>query len=154
MVFVSSQTWTAGELLTPLGGDSFCTTAGMAGGYFGGIFRSWIAGETFDAHERLFDQGPWQRTDGTPVFADEADIDNGPAVAITFDEFGSDIGTVQVWTGANADGTLHPDNCSNWTVDTGLGLTGSSGATDGTWTASASVNCNTALHLYCFEQTN
>lgn len=149
IVFVSSTTYQGNDIQTPIGGDSFCTTVAGAAG-FGGIWGAWLSNGTFDAIDRINDVGPWYRFDGTEVFANLAAITSGPAVPITQDEHGNDLGNVEVWTGTAADGTSQGDDCGNWTTNGGQGHYGVSSATDATWTASTSGNCSGQRHLYCF----
>jgi hypothetical protein len=92
------------------------------------------------------------------VFADTvADITSRLlAYPPRIDEFGNDLGSVEVWTGTNQNGTkssIGGDFCQDWNDNT-VGTTAYAGASDaeGTnWTNAVVGGCSEPRHLYCFQ---
>ena len=93
-VFVTSSTF-KGDLRTAGGGsdgldggDRLCNMA-AASGKLGATFTAWLSSSSTDALSRIAGSGPWQRTDGSPAFADRSALAASPAVNVDKDENGA-----------------------------------------------------------------
>lgn len=150
IVYLTSTTYTGDEVSSTIGGDAKCDLRAVASG-LPGSYTAWLSDSNADAIDRIADPGGWQLFDGTLVFTDLNAVTAGPAVGITMDEYGNDLGSVEVWTGTSPDGTHEGTDCSAWNGG-GQGHYGLSDATDTTWTSSGNGGCNTARHLYCFRR--
>ncbi len=149
-VFVTSATHSAtfGGLA---GADAFCqTTATNAG--LGGTWTAWLSDATTDAKTRLGTAQGFVRLDGRPFANAVADIiANKIFTPLRIDEHGADVGTVDVWTGTDADGTASTATCSSWSSTSGSTETGTTGGGPDVWTAQIAQSCGGSRHLYCFE---
>jgi hypothetical protein len=69
--------------------------------------------------------------------------------AVLYDEKGASVDAI-VWTGTQADGTLAPTHCTNYTTNTTLqdGRIGTSAATDLQWVEYGTLNCVNPARLY------
>lgn len=90
------------------------------------------------------------------VAASEADLwGSGSKVflnKINIDEKYASTSGVSVWTGTTSDGGVANDNCTDWTVTTGLGWYGNPDKLDTEWTESNTANCNNSYRIYCISQ--
>lgn len=172
-VFVTSQMYKGSDLEGLAGADDICNDFAEVAN-LAGTFKAWlsttdqpVAGR-FDHVERA---GPWV------LVTNDSDDDNPPPTvatnftvlttcpggeclqhAIDRDEGGAVVELIGVWTGTNADGTAHPENCQGWTNDghpDELGRYGLTSSTAATWTNSSNYDCNDGSNkwaLYCFQQ--
>jgi hypothetical protein len=155
-VFVTSTT-TQGVITDA---DGICATAAKA---LGGKWLAWFTSHQLgSAQNRFTSDGPWFRLDGKRVAASRDQLTSGTLDnPISLNEQNQPVGTGSfAWTGANADGAPSPDTCVDWTSNSSVsfGNVGATDATDPSWTQSDTISgpffqpCNTAAHIYCFEQ--
>ena len=166
-VFVSEAGVVGATLGGLAGGDAFCQNVAEDAG-LAGTFKAWLsAGGATPASRfnNLAKAGPYQlvpnQGDGNnpppTVAADFADLtDCGLQACLQSAINRTENGSVQggqplVWTGTLANGTAASDTCGGWT-SAGNGLAGVATAADEVWTDSLSVDCQSPLQLYCFEQ--
>ena len=131
--------------------DAHCNTLAAQAG-LGGTYIAWLSSATMNAKDRIpASTRGWVRPDRKPFAHTILDIVMGQTFYPPWlDERGRPVGDINVATG-----TLHngfgADNCG--------GLSGNpmtyimAGAPDGgspKWTNKGLVQCNNALHLYCF----
>lgn len=153
-IFVTSATFAA-NFGGVAAGDTTCQTIATNAG-LGGTWGAWLSDSTTDAKARLGTARGFIRIDGAPFGDTIASITTSPHIfnALHLDEHGADVGTVEVWTGTDADGTKSSTTCANWTTSlSGTAQTGSTGAGPGAWTQTAAASCGVPRHLYCFEKT-
>jgi hypothetical protein len=153
---------TRAELTGALGGlagaDTHCANAASAAGR-SGRWRAYVASETASAGSRIADVGPWHQrfADGHTAltFASKAAFLTGPAVALTVDEAGLDLGSVETWTGTLADGTFdYGSTCLDFTTAGAIfgADVGAPSHLDATWHSAGAITCDHTRHLICFEQ--
>lgn len=162
LVFVTSQTYTAGEIGGVAGADAICqSVADGAEQPLRGSFRAWVSDETSSPVTRF-------ARSTVPYFLSRGDIiaesfeslvENHPKVAIDVDENGRDVVfEAPVWTGTRGDGTpvdanVPATHCNGWSSDEGTGIVGLPYYIGGgVWSNSAATTCARRGHLYCFEQ--
>lgn len=157
VVFVTHDTFNGHDLDSLANADDLCTTRGK---FFtpvsrvkDRVFRAWLstAGSTAAARH-VHGTAPYIRPDGTLIANNWADLTNGDLAApISIDSSGA-AANGTAWTGTTATGTaVAGGNCNVWNSPAEVGTVGSVAATDGKWTQSASVACNTMRRLYCVE---
>lgn len=102
---------------------------------------------------------PYRLVNGTLVAQDWADLTDGSIGArILFTADGTPINALPgsvfgAWTGTATDGTARADHCNDWTSGgPGLGGTGHTLSTDGSWTNDGGQSCQGDERLYCLEQ--
>jgi len=161
-VFVSSTTVVGGSLGSVDAADKECATL-ASDANLKGKFRAWMS-STVDSPGSSFTRSsvPYVLTNGTKIADNWSDLRDGSLDApINVDERKYVIGAVGIWTGTGADGALLASyegsgpNCSDWTSMSGFGYSGSSSATNASWSGIYGSNlilCANPLHLYCFEQ--
>jgi len=158
-VFITSTTHT-GNLGGAAGADVICQTRATAAS-LGGTWRAWVSGGGTVAGRFIHHTVPYVRLDGKRIASNWTDLTDGTiGAAITIDEFGASVGTVQTWTGTLADGTqpsTGANDCLDWSTGSKstFGHIGSTARLDSwwSWTEFPSVaDCNVDLRLYCFEQ--
>jgi cysteine-rich repeat protein len=156
-VFISSTTST-GNLGGLSGADATCQSLATAAG-LSGTYLAWLSDATQSPVMR-FTQAtvPYKLVGGTVVANDWTDLVDGTlSAAINRSETGTLIDNADVFTNTKASGDgIATTHCQNWTSSapadaTNVGLA-KTGATNSIWTVFASVRCDTANHLYCFEQ--
>jgi hypothetical protein len=159
-VFKTSQRY-RGDLGGLAGADAICQELAEDAGLTG-TWTAWLSDDNADAIDRIPD-GQYQIVDGMVIADDKDDLTDGFLKApINLNEFGS-VGSGNVWTSTQPDGTGTGTNCSNWTEDSGSGgcSAGDSGcgvfgsnATGPDWTqftgSDFGVSCNATYSLYCF----
>ncbi len=165
-VFVTSTTGNGGfgasGVVALTGADQRCQTAATAAN-LKGTFVAWISSNNpaTTAISRITkDVGPWYLVNGPMVFANKQAITTtGPLVPIDKDETGKTVGAPDtVWTGTQTNGTADNQVCATvlggWTsAQAGPnGRAGNVKEKNASWTQSVAPACNTAHHLYCFEQ--
>jgi Protein of unknown function (DUF1554) len=156
-VFVTSTSYAGGGFGGLSGADSICNQRAAAGS-LGGTYTAWLSTSTTNAADRVYhNPDGYITTHGEMVANSWADLINAPVVdllhTINYDEFGSDVGTVQPWTGTYENGQASTDNCNNWTSSMGSddGDTGLTNDVNIYWSEYTPVNCDNASPLYCFE---
>lgn len=136
------------------GADAKCQALASAAG-LGGEWKAWLSSSSENAKDRIFSR-KYLRIDGLKVAINKGDLTDGViANPIHVDESGAKLGTNEpVWTGTTANGNSHTDNCNDWTASTGNqdGRTGQATQASSWWTDVATMKCNSALRIYCFEQ--
>lgn len=150
--FVSSQIFNSG--MGPGLAQTICTNAGaMLGGTYLPFLSSGTAGAN-PAAAFPAGSGPWIRPgDKLLVAAGKNDLLDGTIInPISRNEFGTNAGGMQVWTGTGTNG-MPVNHCNSWT-----GLNGSNGTTGVTtssgapWTQDSNIiGCLSALPVYCFQ---
>jgi len=141
--------------------DAFCTSMARSGSGPNrppaGTYLAFLSVDGQNAGDRL-PAGPYHLADGTLVALDKADLLDGSILhAIDMDESGLvAASSLEVWTGANADGSPSGQDCSNWTVATDFspgGAAGTTGSTGGAWAYwMGSFWCSDRKSVYCFQQ--
>jgi hypothetical protein len=150
-------------------GDALCASSAQSAG-LSGTYRAWLSTSKVNAIDRLADVGPWYVLNeyASPRYANKAAIvvtGPGQVTGIGTTEDGSTLsindGGVIVWTGTAATGlnmnaAAPVTFCGDWASATDTGTYGfaNRGTDDPSWTQYTALNpkCNTAMHLYCFEQ--
>ena len=152
--FVTSETYN-GNLGGVAGADAKCQGLAQGAG-LGGTWRAWLSDDSATPASRFMQTATEiHRLDGNPIANDWADLTDGTLLnALTITEKLGSVGASIVWTNTVGDGTMPgTEYCANWSSASGLeqGLSGSSGATDETWTNASLGPCNSKRRLYCFE---
>lgn len=182
-IFISSTSgnanlgsWTdAGGNTGLAAGDAICQAAATAAG-LSGTYRAWISDSTADAYCHVqgytgtiatncgqsalpVAAGPWVRTDGAP-FADTIDklVTGQIFTPLQYDETGTKVAYMYVFTGTNPDGTLEtytspsPYSCNGWTSNSSDKIiVGDDTGTTRFWTAAAAGQCSQSMHLVCMQ---
>lgn len=139
-----------------VGGDAICQAEALDAGV-GGVFVAWLSTSgavVVDARSRLSGDAGWSLVDGGEVFARPSSIAAGsyPETGITRTAWGETV-TGTVWTATRETGERYDGaDCVAWTDVNAGGVVGVVGATDGTWTSSATDYCNVPRRLLCFEK--
>jgi hypothetical protein len=155
LVFVTSTLYDGNDLGSAAAADAACAARAAAVG-LSGTFFAWMSdGATSPALDFTAATVPYVLLDGSQIAANFTALTSGSvAHAINVNEAGSVVATTSVWTGTLPNGTPGGSHCQNWTSAAAVdsGVVGSSAATNGSWTNSATAACNVALPIYCFEQ--
>jgi len=135
-------------------GDAICRSlAGAAGLPYPQTFKAWLSTDTINAVDRFTIDGPWRRVDGVPFADSIADLVSGrPFTSLGVTEFGG-YSHERVFTGTLADGTAHPDTCSNWDSASGFGIFGFSSAAWSWWTETNETACSVHQSIYCLQDS-
>lgn len=151
-VFVTSSSYN-GNLGGLDGADLKCqlaaTTAGLSG-----VWKAWLSIAGVEASSRLVLAYPIKDVHGVEIFADATSMSGLLPIPPHLDEHGNLVGGA-VWTNTDSSGREFTASCNNWLTSTSgfTGVTGlSSAQTHGEWTQQGSATCDSANHLYCFEQ--
>lgn len=153
-VFVTSTTYD-GNLGGLSGADAICQNLADTSS-LGGRWRAWLSTNSTQARDRVNDVAYYLVNNTTKVCDDRTDLTDGTiGNIINIAENQTSIGGY-VWTGTNADGTAHLNNCNNWTsnLDSSSGVYGNTNSSDGAWTNAGTEpmgGCASRYHLYCFE---
>ncbi|MBN2724403.1 MAG: hypothetical protein JXR95_10065, partial [Deltaproteobacteria bacterium] len=161
--FLTSTTYTGGEVGGLAGADAKCNAAAAAAG-LPGVFRAWLSDETGSPSSR-FNRStvPYYRTDGVRIANNYNDIIDCSGVGclaadLNVTEYGVSIGGYfNVWSSTNTDGTYVGRSCNNWSSSSSSYSLkpGRQAYHNYTWTYNTSVlstDCSISLPLYCFEQ--
>jgi hypothetical protein len=159
LIFMTSALFAAN-----LGGvapyDAKCNQAATAAGLNNAGGTGYIAVMSDAASlatDRLGTARGWVRLDGKPFADTKASLFTAVAAvfnSVSFDETGARLHRAQAFTGSNADGSLNPNNCASWTVDTGDSATyGSSDGGPQGWVSGLSASCENPVHLLCMGKT-
>ena len=154
-VFVTSTT-TIGSFSGVFGADGICQTQANAAGV-SGTYLAWISDANTSSPAARFTRSvmPYVLIDGTQIAGNWTGLTGGTLEhAIDLTETGATY-SGGVWSSTNADGTFSGSiTCNGWTfpANSQSGLSGTSAATNSSWTASGGTTCDQALALYCFEQ--
>ena len=157
-VFVSSVTFSPTMGSVPAY-DNECNILATGAGLnnpAGNAFVAWVSSPNSLARNRLGTARGFVRPDGVPV-ADSLDSllnQNVIFNPIRIDEFGNDVGARSVLTGTQANGSLGPSNCFNWTSSSGIFTAGQATDGPGFWTQGGQGSCNGSYSIYCFEKTH
>lgn len=149
-VFLSSTT-VRGSLGGLKGADALCARLAGAAGYTG-TYEAWLSDGTTSAASRMAHLGPWVRPDGRVVADTTKEWLSGSMRATpNLTELGT-FSHVSAWTGTDRHGAARADTCQDWTSDFkdegGRGIPSSLGTP---WTESGTWDCESRLHLYCYE---
>jgi len=142
-------------------GDAYCQAAATGAGLTGS-FMAFLSITGANAVDRLNGDGPWYTMDRqTLIFSGKRTGSQpisgvGPAVALTQNEIGQDLGAnVYYWTGTDPGGVASTSNCVGWTNNAvspfASGTVGTAGTSNGQWTAWNPMTCYSQAHLLCFE---
>jgi hypothetical protein len=172
IVFLSSELYD-GDLGGVSGADLKCQTLAKAfdpDRYY--TYRAWLSDGTSDPnmtfeHGPTFADTPYALLSGVLVAASFDDlVQNGPAVGITITDTYQAVIKAFVWTHTTHAGWKIPDDhhCEQWTADdfSHVAMTGWNALPEDSpdlqtwiderwWTRYAEDFCQTARHLYCFE---
>jgi len=136
--------------------DEICQSAAFdAGLAMPEEFIAWISDDFVNAIDRFEYTGPWFRLDGVVVAHSLAELASGQLNApnnVTENMFY--FGNIGVWTGTNAFGVAHNDNCQNWqsVSNNDNGLIGVSHYANTRFTEHFNSAChNNYSRLYCFH---
>ena len=149
-VFVTSTT-TDGAFGGIAGADAMCAARATAGG-LSGTFVAYLSDSTTNATTRISSSRGWIRRDGAPLADAPAAFATGKIVfPPRLDEYGNDLGNVNVYTGTDY-GVTFANLCTDWT-DNAAGVMGGMSQTQ---YASSSMNagnraCSTQGHILCVE---
>lgn len=141
------------------GAKTICTNEAAASAKtMGHTFLPLLARPTTSAASNFSAAGnPWVRVDGIPIAATPNDLIGATpnllaSIGVTAD--GTYLGDY-VWTGGNGPTTTsNSQTCSDWStkLNTGVGMSGSSGRTDNQYFTVQAFNCTPpAYHVYCLE---
>jgi len=157
VVFITSERY-RGDINGLAGADQRCRMrAALAGLQRFDTFRAWLSTSEMAAADRLLhSRGRYVLVNGLVVAESWDGLVSGTLLhPIDVDEM-SQTQDYRAWTSTLVDGqpAFGSEFCDGWTDFTGdfLGGTGLTSAVDATWSYFSDVNCNTELHLYCFEQ--
>lgn len=173
LVFTTSKKYRGGQLGGVEGADAICAGHASEAG-LPGQFKAWISQNDNAAGTRLsHSTKPYVLVNRIDVIADSYDdmLRFDLKHAIDHDEYGvalepDGVFTHAVWTDTRIDAQPWPwtpggtttENprldCTLWnSLDGGVGLMGSWGSTDMTWTMTSSgASCTETARLYCFQQ--
>ena len=136
--------------------DTQCQNAAQGAG-LDGTFVAWLSrGGTNELAQRnaidvVSSEGPWRTTTGEMAFLNHSALINTPQVPVNRNEHGDTV-EEGVWTGTQVGGTLRIDlDCFGWHSSSATGFIGYSFSNDSDWTDSATNDCSSRNHLYCFE---
>jgi hypothetical protein len=159
-VFVTSGTWSGGNLAGLSGADSKCQSAASAAS-LPGTYRAWLsssAGSVLDRFENAGTAAPFYLVDGTTKVVDDwGDLTDGSLDhAINQYETGASVGSTYTWTNTREDGTTvstaNSATCSQFYSNSYTTVAGNTYQTDAEWTNSTTINCSSSIyHLYCFQ---
>jgi hypothetical protein len=158
IVFVTAEAFIS-NLGGVAGADALCQAAAQNAG-LPGTYQAWISGSV-NGPSTTFNQWsvPYVKTDGVQVAAGFADLTDGTLDSpIDVDQNGAAVSEtgLKVWTNTEIDGTpafLAPgSNCTVWTGVGTSATTGSTAASDSTWTDALNTPCDEEHHLYCVQQ--
>ncbi|MEB2285095.1 MAG: hypothetical protein B6D46_10190 [Polyangiaceae bacterium UTPRO1] len=134
------------------GADAICGDLAAAAG-LGGTYVAWLSTATVTAASRLAGARGFVRPDGEPLADLPLDLAESRIFnAIHLDEYGSDVGAAEVWTGTKASGGAATDTCGDWTAASNVkGTIGNSAGGPAAWTDSGAASaCAQPRHHYCF----
>lgn len=161
-VFVTS-TLQAGSFGGLAGADGICAARATAAS-LPGTYVAWLSTSTATGASRLGSARGFVRVDGKPFANTVADIVTHKIFnPLRLNESGVDVSfnvapsasTLTVWTGTAKDGTASTgQNCIDWTVTSGSGLTGRVSGGPASWTERSNAGCGTSRRLYCFQIDN
>jgi hypothetical protein len=158
-VFLSSILYD-GNLGGLSGADAKCQGLAAAAG-LPGTYKAWLSDTTSSPASRFVpSSGPYQLVNGTTIAANWADLTDGNLAApISVTETGGGVGaTDNTWTYTRMDGTpggINNVHCKNWSTTAPIsgGDVGVANFSDNFWTQADGSSCNSACHLYCFQQS-
>lgn len=162
IVFTSSTVQPPGEFNGVAAADQLCTDLARAAGLPDRLYAAWLSTSAASAATRLLSLGSigieiagWKRPDGK-LFANQASggLFSGQLFhPARLDEFGNDVGDdAMVVTDTLPDGTPGVGtHCSDWAAPAGQPvLAGEAGGGTARWTAAATTDCGSPVHLLCF----
>jgi hypothetical protein len=137
--------------------DAICQARAAAGNLANpSTFKAWLSDSTIDAKDRFVFDRPRVRPDGVRVGTSLTDmLDGSLDSSINVTELGTYRGNDAVWTATQSNGLFAGDSCSDWTSANVAEAvrTGSSYAANSAWTLIFTSTCNTAIRLYCIEDS-
>ena len=141
----------AGGYAGAAAGDRICRAAASAAGLESSqSFRALLSDTARPARERLAEDGPWRRLDGTLVATDRDDLMDGLVVGpVHQTETGAYLGAQRVFTGSTYFGTRAATRCSDWSSTAGDGTVGIANFTSRSWLSWQPAPCAEPAHLYC-----
>lgn len=172
LVFLSSATYTGGQLLGGYGADGRCQQLAVAAGLDNAQrFRAWISDDKSSPETRFgppVDGLPYALPNGLRVADDREQLAlSGPLTGITMTEQGAILYDARVWTDTTSAGTLLDKelDCSGWLSNSfeQKGRVGRSGVdkadfpawqqwkNEGQWVDFNTLGCAHEYRLYCFE---
>lgn len=140
------------------GADELCAAEAQANGIPGEAWVAWLSTSTVAARDRLTGARGWIRLDARPVLDQvtsgaEPELINPISLSATPGPFWADV-----YTGTRPDGTLgsgtvtvQPENCEDWTADSGTATVGLATAVGSVWTDSYVTECEFPRPLYCLS---
>jgi cysteine-rich repeat protein len=153
-VFITSEKYFGSEIQGIQGAHQICSNHANSAGLEGN-WKAWISDSTQSPSTYFFHSDvKYQLLNEDIVALNWEDLIDGLLLEpISTNEFGQAVTGWNVWTGTNADGTPHSNNCNDWT-GSGLARRGKNAQTDDDWTTDSSVSCGGTqdYHIYCFEQ--
>jgi hypothetical protein len=136
--------------------DSACTSLANGAGHAGSfVVVLAFGGAGAAAHVALGQGRTIALVDGTVVATDATFFSGTHLASIDLDPAGAtDTIVTEVWTNFMADGTALTNDCNGWTDSSAgmFGATGSTVASDATWSSDGTPRCNRVAHLMCIEQ--
>jgi len=153
-MFVTSAVFTAAEIGGLENADDIVTLAA----YWGGLIPDWngvdrvyraiLSTSMIDARDRVpFDRSIFNRNNELITFGTGL-WDGSLLDAPMYDEYGTLLGDVPVWTGTNADGTWSGESASDWTSNDGLATAGLDSALDELMFDNGDFLASQAMHIY------
>jgi hypothetical protein len=158
-VFLSSVLYD-GNLGGLSGADANCQGLAAAMG-LPGTYKAWLSDTTSSPSSRFVpSNGPYRLVNGTTIAANWTDLTDGTLLApISVTETGGGVGaTDNTWTYTRMDGTpggINTVHCKNWSTSAPIsgGDVGGANFIDDLWTQAGGSSCDSACHLYCFQQS-
>ncbi len=156
-VFVSSARYT-GDLGGLAGADEKCQILASAAGLTGD-YKAWISDRTGSPSSRFYKYNmPYTLPTNIKIADNWTDLTDGTLDApINYDEMGTEVATIYVWTRTLTSGDLNPlaGDCNNWSsvLASDKGRVGYAYISNSAWTQPAHIwSCSEEMMLYCFEQ--
>jgi len=161
-VFVTTQSFGT-NLGGVAGADTRCQEAADAQ-VLGGRWRAWISDRNGNSPSQNLTPGagPYRLLTGTVIANNWADLTDGTLAhgIDVYEDSTVAVGTQNVFTGTNTDGTALTsggDLCLDWTVagagpSTRYGVNGVTDSTGAYWSFRGTHWCDQQYHLFCFEE--
>lgn len=151
-IFVSKLTWSG-----PMGGYDGVTNKCQQSASTAGLSGTWIpiiSDGTHNAKEMMLMIPKFYDMKGGVVADNVVDLYDGfIKIPIKYDEYGNDIGAVNVWTGTLTDGYRNIDSyCHDWGWVDAAGSGGNTAYADGRWINQWVQGCQNMFHIYCVRK--
>jgi len=150
VAFVTTGTWTAGQIMSAGSATNLCNTQA---GALGGTFVALIAqpGENNADLPSVQSAPGWVRPDGLPVAANLTDLLEGRVWYSPSLDPDAEPVTGRIWTGLQNTGSATGDNCGFWGNNNGFGTSGVVGAGGPDLVSEGPLGCDQPAHILCLQ---